>query len=132
MSLARVFPHVVAYDIADPRRLARVHRALKRWGVPIQYSVFLCPLSAGKRKVLTAELESLIDPAEDDIRIYPLPQVPWSHRYGRGTKQEGHTLAGLADGGLLGQIESQVHGDADFVQPWLQDTDQSHNVEPSS
>src|SRR2546425_11381608 len=32
---------LIAYDIADPRRLARVHRYLKRHAIPVQYSVFV-------------------------------------------------------------------------------------------
>ena len=32
---------LVAYDIASPRRLARVHRYLKRHAIPVQYSVFV-------------------------------------------------------------------------------------------
>ena len=29
--------YLIAYDIADPKRLSRVHRALKREGLPVQY-----------------------------------------------------------------------------------------------
>ena len=31
---------LVCYDIAEPRRLARVWRAVREFGVPLQYSVF--------------------------------------------------------------------------------------------
>jgi len=40
-------PHVylISYDIADPRRLQRVHAFLRRHALPVQYSVFLARLS---------------------------------------------------------------------------------------
>ncbi len=69
-------PHILSYDIADPKRLLRVHRTMRQWGIPLQYSVFLVSLNhTGKRRLL-AELASLIRDAEDDIRLYPLPQAP--------------------------------------------------------
>jgi CRISPR-associated protein Cas2 len=66
--------YLIAYDIADPRRLSRVHRALKKQGLPVQYSVFTVVM---KRKALLRLLEyveQLIEPAEDDIRCYRLPE----------------------------------------------------------
>ncbi len=65
--------YLVAYDIANPKRLGRVHRVLKRAGLPVQYSVFTVVM---KRKVLLRLLEDLtelIHPAQDDIRCYRLP-----------------------------------------------------------
>lgn len=66
--------YLIAYDIADPRRLSRVHRTLKKQGLPVQYSVFTL---VTKRKALLSLLEAienLIEPTEDDIRCYGLPE----------------------------------------------------------
>jgi CRISPR-associated protein Cas2 len=66
--------YLVAYDIADPKRLARVHRVLKQQGLPVQYSVFTVVL---KRKALLRLLErisALIKQREDDVRCYRLPE----------------------------------------------------------
>jgi CRISPR-associated protein Cas2 len=66
--------YLIAYDIANPRRLSRVHRTLKKQGLPVQYSVFTVVM---KRKALLRILENLnalIKPAEDDIRCYRLPE----------------------------------------------------------
>lgn len=66
--------YLIAYDIADPRRLSRVHRTLKKQGLPVQYSVFTVVI---KRKALLRILESvnrLIHSAEDDVRCYRLPE----------------------------------------------------------
>ncbi len=40
----RTITYVIAYDITDPRRLARVHRELREAAFPVQYSVFLATL----------------------------------------------------------------------------------------
>src|SRR5437870_5051974 len=41
--------YIVAYDIADPKRLQRVHRTMRGYGDPLQYSVFRCILSPSER-----------------------------------------------------------------------------------
>lgn len=66
--------YVVCYDIADPKRLSRVHRCLKNEGLPLQYSVFNCCLTEKQLGLLMQNLKDLIDPREDDVRVYPLPQ----------------------------------------------------------
>ena len=67
---------LVAYDIRDPRRLGRVYRCCKRAGLHLQYSVFLVRATAQQLDRLIRELESLIDPRRDDVRIYPVPENP--------------------------------------------------------
>ena len=63
---------LLAYDIADRKRLVRVHHACREWGVPIQYSVFLLPVSPAKAAELFEELRNLVDVRVDDVRLYPL------------------------------------------------------------
>ena len=68
-------PWLLCYDIADPRRLQRVHRAACRHAVPLQYSVFHA--TATRREVLRIlrEIEDHIDPRRDDVRAYPLART---------------------------------------------------------
>jgi CRISPR-associated protein Cas2 len=66
--------YLIAYDIADPRRLSRVHRALKKQGLPVQYSVFTVVMKRKALLRLLAYLEQLIESAEDDVRCYRLPE----------------------------------------------------------
>lgn len=66
--------YVVAYDIADPKRLMRVHRCLREQGLPLQYSVFNVCLTEKQLRSLLDQLDGLIEPCEDDIRVYPLPE----------------------------------------------------------
>lgn len=83
MPAHRVSLFLLAYDIADPKRLTRVHRTVRREGVPLQYSVFLVPGTAAAIDRLLAELDTIIDARVDDIRVYPLPQTLDVVQYGR-------------------------------------------------
>jgi len=118
-------PHLIAYDIACPRRLYRVHRALTDQGVPLQYSVFLCILNNASRDKLINTLEQYIDKKQDDIRIYPLPLKPWFICYGKGSRPEGHNLSGLDDGGILSNTPHQLSYTEDSCCPPLQDHDKN-------
>ena len=66
MSQNQTVPWLVTYDIANPRRLARVFKRLKKEGIPMQYSVFAVDTSAQKMGVLMAALATLIDGKADD------------------------------------------------------------------
>lgn len=65
--------YLIAYDIADPRRLGRVARYMCQHACRVQYSVFAVQLSQSRLKGMLSELEDIIDPGQDDIRAYPLP-----------------------------------------------------------
>ena len=65
---------LACYDIAEPRRLARVWRAVREFGVPLQYSVYWARLDANGLNAALAEVAARIDPRADDVRFYPLPE----------------------------------------------------------
>jgi CRISPR-associated protein Cas2 len=65
--------YLIAYDIADPKRLSRTHRVLKKAGLPLQYSVFTTVMSRARLNYLLEALGRIIDEREDDIRCYALP-----------------------------------------------------------
>ena len=71
--MTRKRPYLVAYDIRWPKRLYRVHKVAKRYGIPIQYSVFWAHLTDSAVEALIGELRAEIDSRFDDIRIYPIP-----------------------------------------------------------
>lgn len=64
---------LIAYDIADPRRLGRVHRYLKRHAIPVQYSVFVFHGNQIALERVLAGIAERIAPALDDVRAYHLP-----------------------------------------------------------
>jgi CRISPR-associated protein Cas2 len=65
---------LACYDIASPRRLARVWRAVREFGVPLQYSVFWARLDRRGLDQAMKAVAALIDPRADDVRFYPLPE----------------------------------------------------------
>lgn len=63
---------IVSYDIADPQRLRRVHRTMKGFGDPLQYSVFSCVLSPAERILLLEKLTPIIHHREDQVLLINL------------------------------------------------------------
>jgi CRISPR-associated protein Cas2 len=68
---------LVTYDIADPKRLTRLFKFLKKQGVPLQYSVFLVEASAVKMSSLVLQMTAIVDSKADDVRAYRLPENLW-------------------------------------------------------
>lgn len=52
--------YLLAYDIADPRRLARVARIVSREALRIQYSVYVAELSHRQLRDLVATLRQAV------------------------------------------------------------------------
>jgi CRISPR-associated protein Cas2 len=73
MALNQPRLYLICYDIADPKRLGRVHRFLREEGMPVQYSVFTAQLTARNLERLLVGLGRRIDARADDVRLYPLP-----------------------------------------------------------
>ena len=73
MALNRRMPILICYDIADPRRLQRLHRQLAKRALMVQYSVYYCELTQAGMERIKAMIAEHIDPTADDVRLYPLP-----------------------------------------------------------
>jgi CRISPR-associated protein Cas2 len=93
MSHSKKHPHLICYDIADKKRLQRVHRLVSEKAIPLQYSVYLAHLKKSQCQRLIDKLETIINPEQDDIRIYPLPKNPEWSRWGKQLFSEGLLLA---------------------------------------
>jgi CRISPR-associated protein Cas2 len=63
---------LVAYDIADPKRLRKVARACEDFGLRKQFSVFFCRLGATELVGLRSRLYDIIDLDRDQILFIPL------------------------------------------------------------
>ena len=66
--------YLICYDISEPKRLARLHRYLRRYALPLQYSVFLFVGDGRTLEGYLMAMRKLINEKEDDLRCYPLPQ----------------------------------------------------------
>src|SRR5882724_2812146 len=72
---------IVCYDICDPRRLRRVHRTMRGFGEPLQYSVFCCDMSPSEYVLLVEAMTPIINHREDQIMLIRLGPVD-----GRGSE----------------------------------------------
>lgn len=75
--------HLVTYDIADRRRLTRVHRHLRACGYCLQESVFLWHGDRRELERLQADLINMARESEDDLRCFPLARGHDIHWWGR-------------------------------------------------
>ncbi|HAA53764.1 MAG TPA: CRISPR-associated endonuclease Cas2 [Myxococcales bacterium] len=66
---------VISYDVSDDKRRTQIHKALKSFGLWVQYSLFECELSKSDYVRLRERLEALSKPEEDNLRFYKLCQV---------------------------------------------------------
>ncbi|MHB1492077.1 MAG: CRISPR-associated endonuclease Cas2 [Thermoplasmataceae archaeon] len=67
--------YIVAYDIADPKRLRKTFLMMRGFGDPVQYSVFICELSLKEKATLISSLKDIINHNEDRIMIINLGWV---------------------------------------------------------
>ncbi len=64
--------YLVCYDICEPKRLRRVHKLMKGYGEPWQYSVFFCVLKDIDRVRMQSELENEMNLKEDQALVLEL------------------------------------------------------------
>jgi len=85
---------VIAYDIKDDRRRARLHKKLKGFGTPVQFSVFECILTPKNLEKLKKLVKREIKQDEDLVRYYPLCEACRRRiqAIGGEVTQEEHTM----------------------------------------
>lgn len=64
--------YLVCYDIANPKRLRQVHKTVKGYGQPWQYSVFYCRLKELDLVRLKIEMEEILNNDCDQLLIIDL------------------------------------------------------------
>lgn len=68
--------YLIIYDLPDTKaankRRTRLHKLLSGYGQWTQFSVFECFLTAVQFAKLQVQIETLIKPDEDSVRIYVL------------------------------------------------------------
>ncbi len=80
---------LLAYDIADPKRLRRTYQKMLGFGDPLQYSVFYCELSPVEKQLLKEALWQIINQKEDRLMLVHLGPVGPTTR--RRVEFWGHT-----------------------------------------
>ncbi|MEG4575163.1 CRISPR-associated endonuclease Cas2 [Microcoleus sp. N3A4] len=90
--------YLVIYDLPDSeganKRRKRLHKLLSGYGKWTQYSVFECFLTAVQFVKLQQQIEKLIRPVEDAVRIYVLDagSVRRTITYGSEQPREERTI----------------------------------------
>jgi CRISPR-associated protein Cas2 len=64
--------YLVAYDIRHDRRLRNIATCMEGYGTRIQYSVFLCDLSAQETVEMRSDIETRMKPTEDSVMVIDL------------------------------------------------------------
>lgn len=77
---------LVTYDIRDAKRLRAVHKTVKAYGDPLQYSVFLCDLSAIERTRMVDDLSARMNQAVDSVVLIDLGATDLSRFQFIGTR----------------------------------------------
>ena len=63
---------LIAYDIADTKRVAKLGRFLLKIGVRIEYSIFYVKASKDEIIEIAMKINDIIDTEMDDVRIYEI------------------------------------------------------------
>ncbi len=63
---------VIAYDVASDRRRTRLHKKLRSYGTPVQYSLFECLLDRDAITEVRTMVEREVTASEDSVRYYTL------------------------------------------------------------
>ncbi len=79
--------YLIAYDIADPKRLRRVARFMERRATRCQKSVFLARGDAASIAALIDEVRPLLKPAEDVVQAWRLSDNETADGLVAGTPQ---------------------------------------------
>lgn len=90
---------IVCYDVREPKRLRRTHDKLLGYGDPLQYSVFVCDLSAAERVLMEQAVREVVNLGEDAVHIVDLGPLR-----GYGAMR----IRALAGGGMLVSTRHRV------------------------
>lgn len=69
------YHYLVGYDIADPKRLAKVAKIVTGFGSRIQYSFFHCFISKRQKAKLKDLLNKVILESEDQVLLMPVSET---------------------------------------------------------
>jgi len=65
---------IVAYDIKNKKRIAKLSRLLEKVGVRIEYSLFFIKASKDEMIEIAMKINEIIDTQADDVRIYKIKE----------------------------------------------------------
>jgi len=63
---------IVAYDIADPKRLRKIAKIMKDYGVRVQKSIFEVAVTETSFREMRRRAEAILEPLVDGVKYFPL------------------------------------------------------------
>jgi CRISPR-associated protein Cas2 len=75
--------YLVCYDIANPKRLGRVHRRTVTQALFVQYSVYYFCGTHDELKILLDQIQEVINNNEDDVRAYNVAPLDKAITFGK-------------------------------------------------
>ena len=71
--------YLIAYDIADSHRLYQMHKHIEAFAIGGQKSFYECWLTEHEMMKFKQEVNALIDPSDDCVFIFRIPDniEPW-------------------------------------------------------
>lgn len=71
--------YLIAYDIADSHRLYQMHKHVEAYAIGGQKSFYECWLTEHEMMKFKQEVNALIDPSDDCVFIFRIPDniEPW-------------------------------------------------------
>lgn len=85
--------YLICYDIANPKRLAKVHKCTIKAAAFVQYSIYYFEGSEQQLNLLLNQIKQHINNKEDDLKAYPIPALQQAIHIGRHWLPEGIFLS---------------------------------------
>jgi len=63
---------LVIYDIAEPRRLNKIAKVIKDYGIRVQKSIFEVDVNSTAFEEMKFRIEKIIEMSEDGVKYFPL------------------------------------------------------------
>ncbi len=85
--------YLIGYDISDPKRLQKIHRKMRKFATPLQYSIFLLEGTNIHLDKCLAEVLKILHKTQDDLRVYPISPNLSFFQLGKSVLPEGFVFS---------------------------------------
>lgn len=77
--------YFIAYDITHRKRLQKMHKYLKQYGLNVQKSIFQCVVNKPMLDQMIKKMRQIMDEKDDKLYIYPVCEDCLSKAFFDGT-----------------------------------------------
>jgi len=80
---------LICYDIANPKRLGKVHRRAVAHASFVQYSIYYLQGDQKMLDAMLADIKAVIDETQDDVRAYSIEPLKEAIQLGQSCIPDG-------------------------------------------